>query len=422
MSRPRQEKAFDIDKYVVLKAFKEAKANRGAPGIDKQSISVFETDLKNNLYQLWNRMASGSYFPAATRYVEIDKSDGGKRILGIPTVKDRIAQGVAKAYIEPRLEEIFHEDSYGYRPNRSAHDAIEKARKRCWKYDWVIDLDIKAFFDTIDHELLLKAVSMHVSEPWIILYIKRWLKAPMQNKDGQLIDREQGLPQGGVISPILANLFLHYAFDKWMVKNFPDAPFERYADDLLVHVKTKKRAEEILEAIGQRMTQVKLELHPQKTKIVYCKDSNRKGEFEQIRFDFLGFTFAPRCARSKSKQQFNGFLPAASDKAVKEMGRELRRFRIHLQTGQTIAELARLYNPVILGWINYYGRFYKSRIIHLLQRINIYLIRWARKKYRRLSIRANAWKYLSQIAEREPNLWAHWSFGVIPKVGSLGAV
>ncbi|WP_201733663.1 group II intron reverse transcriptase/maturase [Acidithrix sp. C25] len=291
MTRPRQEKAFDIDKYVVLKAYKEAKANRGAPGIDKQSISVFEMDLKNNLYQLWNRMASGSYFPAATRYVEIDKSDGGKRILGIPTVKDRIAQGVAKAYIEPRLEEVFHEDSYGYRPNRSAHDAIEKARKRCWKYDWVIDLDIKAFFDTIDHELLLKAVSMHVSEPWIILYIKRWLKAPMQNKDGQLIDREQGLPQGGVISPILANLFLHYAFDKWMVKNFPDAPFERYADDLLVHVKTKKRAEEILEAIGQRMTQVKLELHPQKTKIVYCKDSNRKGEFEQIRFDFLGFTF-----------------------------------------------------------------------------------------------------------------------------------
>ncbi len=367
-------------------------------------------------------MASGSYFPAATRYVEIDKSDGGKRILGIPTVKDRIAQGVAKAYIEPRLEEVFHEDSYGYRPNRSAHDAIEKARKRCWKYDWVIDLDIKAFFDTIDHELLLKAVSMHVSEPWIILYIKRWLKAPMQNKDGQLIDREQGLPQGGVISPILANLFLHYAFDKWMVKNFPDAPFERYADDLLVHVETKKRAEEILEAIGQRMTQVKLELHPQKTKIVYCKDSNRKGEFEQIRFDFLGFTFAPRYARNKFKQQFNNFLPAASDKAVEEMGRELRRFRIHLQTGQTIAELARLYNPVILGWINYYGRFYKSRLGQLLRRINIYLIRWARKKYRRLSIRANAWKYLSQIAEREPNLWAHWSFGVIPKVGSLGAV
>ncbi|WP_201733581.1 group II intron reverse transcriptase/maturase [Acidithrix sp. C25] len=409
-------------RWIQVKAYKEAKANRGAPGIDKQSISVFEMDLKNNLYQLWNRMASGSYFPAATRYVEIDKSDGGKRILGIPTVKDRIAQGVAKAYIEPRLEEVFHEDSYGYRPNRSAHDAIEKARKRCWKYDWVIDLDIKAFLDTIDHELLLKAVSMHVSEPWIILYIKRWLKAPMQNKDGQLIDREQGLPQGGVISPILANLFLHYAFDKWMVKNLPYAPFERYADDLLVHVETKKRAEEILEAIGQRMTQVKLELHPQKTKIVYCKDSNRKGEFEQIRFDFLGFTFAPRYARNKFKQQFNNFLPAASDKAVEEMGRELRRFRIHLQTGQTIAELARLYNPVILGWINYYGRFYKSRLGQLLRRINIYLIRWARKKYRRLSIRANAWKYLSQIAEREPNLWAHWSFGVIPKVGSLGAV
>lgn len=423
MTKPRQqEKAFVIDKYVVANAFKEVKANGGAPGIDRQSISDFEKDLKDNLYKLWNRMASGSYFPTATRYVEIDKPDGGKRILGIPTVTDRIAQGVAKAYIEPRLEAIFHEDSYGYRPNRSAHDAIEKARKRCWRYDWVIDVDIKAFFDTIDHELLLKAVLTHILEPWILLYISRWLKAPMENKDSQLIDRERGLQQGGVISPILANLFLHYAFDKWMVKNFPDAPYERYADDLLIHVKTKKRAEEILEALKQRLAEVKLELHPEKTKLVYCKDSRRRGEFNQIRFDFLGFTFAPRCARNKSKERFNGFLPAASDKAVKRLGKELRQFRLHLHTGRTIEELAEYYNPVISGWINYYGRFYRSRLGQLLQRIDVYLIRWAMRKYKRLTRRSDAWNYLSQIAEREPKLWAHWAFGVRPIVGSLRAV
>ena len=353
MTKPRQEKSFEIDKYAVLNAFKEAKANGGAPGIDGQSISDFERDLKDNLYKLWNRMASGSYFPKATRYVEIDKADGGKRILGIPALTDRIAQGVAKAYIEPRLEAIFHDDSYGYRPNRSAHDAIEQARKRCWRYDWVIDVDIKAFFDTIDHELLLKAVSMHITEPWILLYIKRWLKAPMENKEGQLIERERGLPQGGVASPILANLFLHYAFDNWMKKNFPDAPYERYADDAVIHVKTKKRADQILEALKQRMTEVKLELHPTKTKIVYCKDSSRKEEFDQVRFDFLGFTFTSRYARNKSKQKFNGFLPAASDKAVKRMGAELRQFRLHLHSDRSAIELAGYYNPVISGWINY---------------------------------------------------------------------
>lgn len=416
MTKPRQEKPFAIDKHVVAKAFKEAKANGGAPGIDGQSISDFEKNLKDNLYKLWNRMASGSYFPKATRYVEIDKADGGKRILGIPALADRIAQGVAKAYIEPRLEAVFRDDSYGYRPKRSAHDAIEKARKRCWRYDWVIDVDIKAFFDSIDHELLLKAVSVHISEPWILLYIKRWLKAEMENKEGQLIERERGLQQGGVISPILANLFLHYAFDNWMAKNFPDAPYERYADDLLIHVKTKKRAEEILEALKQRLAEVKLELHPVKTKLVYCKDSNRKGEFEQIRFDFLGFTFAPRYARNKSNQKFNSFLPAASDKAVKRLGKELRWFRLHLQTGKTISELAECYNPVIAGWINYYGRFYKSRLDLFLRRINFYLIRWAMRKYKRLKRRVDAWDYLFQVATREPKLWAHWAAGIRPSL------
>lgn len=237
----------------------------------------------------------------------------------------------------------------------------------------------------------------------------------MENSQGQLIERERGLPQGGVISPILANLFLHYAFDRWMGKNFPDAPYERYADDLLVHVKTKRRAEEILEALKQRMTEVKLELHPAKTKLVYCKDSNRNGEFSQIRFDFLGFTFAPRYARNKSNQKFNSFLPAASDRAVKRMGKELRQFRLHLQTGKTITELAEYYNSVISGWINYYGRFYRSRLVQLLQRINVYLIRWAMRKYKRLTRRSDAWHYLSQVAEREPNLWAHCSTGIRPR-------
>jgi RNA-directed DNA polymerase len=268
-------KSFEISKRVVWEAYKRVKANGGASGVDGQTLEMFEEKLKDNLYKLWNRMSSGSYCPPAVRYVDIPKSDGKTRTLGIPTVTDRIAQMVVKMCFEPMVEPHFHPDSYGYRPGRSAHEALGRARERCWRYDWCIDLDIKGFFDNLDHELVMRAVSKHTDCKWILLYVGRWLKVPGQQKDGMLTERDRGTPQGGVISPLLANLFLHYAFDKWMERNHPRNPFERYADDVVAHCRTEKEANELKEAITRRMERCKLELHPEKTRIVYCKDDDR---------------------------------------------------------------------------------------------------------------------------------------------------
>lgn len=209
-----------------------------------------------------------------------------------------------------------------------------------------------------------------------------------------------------------------------MNKNFSDAPFERYADDCVIHVKTQSRAKEILRALEARMAEVKLELHPQKTKIIYCKDSNRKQQFPNIRFSFLGFDFAPRSAKSKTGTLFTSFIPAASKVAIKRMGKELRGFRLHLHTDKSISEIAKYYNPVIGGWVNYYGRFYKTKLTQLLRRINFYLIRWAMRKYKRLRRqRSKAWSYIISIAQRQPDLFAHWAIGIIPsKVGLARAV
>ena len=287
-------KPFNIPKRVVWKAFKRVKANQGAAGVDGQSIAEFEADLSNNLYKLWNRMCSGSYFPPPVRRVEIPKADGGMRPLGIPTVADRIAQEVARRYLEPRLEPVFHADSYGYRPGRSAIDAVRTARQRCWRSDWVLDIDVKGYFDSIDWELLLKAVRRHTDCPWVLLYIERWLKAPVQMEDGSVVPRTAGTPQGGVISPLLANLFLHYAFDMWMARTYPHIPFERYADDIICHCKSAEEARALWSALADRFAACKLVLHPQKTKIVYCKDANRRGDFPSQSFDFLGFSFRAR--------------------------------------------------------------------------------------------------------------------------------
>ena len=272
-------KPFDIPKREIWEAFKKVKANQGAAGVDGQSVSDFEVDLSNNLYKLWNRMSSGSYFPPPVRRVDIPKDDGRTRPLGIPTVGDRIAQEVVKRYLELRLEPIFHADSYGYRPGRSAIDALRKARQRCWRYDWVLDIDVKSYFDSIDWALLLKAVRKHTDCPWVLLYIDRWLKAPVQMEDGSIVPRAAGTPQGGVVSPILANLFLHYAFDLWMGRNFPDIPFERYADDVICHCRSAEQARALWSALEARFTACRLALHPQKTKLVYCKDANRRGDF-----------------------------------------------------------------------------------------------------------------------------------------------
>lgn len=408
-------KSYEISKTVVWEAYKKVKANKGAAGIDNESIKVFEESLKDNLYKIWNRMSSGSYFPPPVKAVEIPKKSGGVRILGIPTVSDRIAQMTAKMYFEPLVEPYFHQDSYGYRANKSAIDAVAITRKRCWRYNWVLEFDIRGLFDNIDHELLMTAVKKHTDCKWVILYIERWLKTPFQNREGKVIKRTSGTPQGGVISPVLANLFLHYVFDKWMEINCPNNPWARYADDGIAHCKTRQEAENLLEKLKERFGKCKLELHPDKTKIVYCKDDDRKEEHEEIKFDFLGYTFRPRRSKSKYGKFFINFTPAVSNKAKKAIRKVIHDWRMHLKPDKNLNDLSKMFNPIIRGWINYYCCFYKSGLYPVLRHINMALTRWVRRKYKKFGKhrkRAEVW--LGKIARRDPKLFSHWQM-VLPK-------
>lgn len=406
-------KPFQISKRIVFEAYHQVKANKGAAGVDRQSIQGFEQDLKNNLYKLWNRMSSGSYFPPPVLAVSIPKSGSGQRTLGVPTVADRIAQTVVHMYLEPIVEADFHPDSYGYRPNKSALDAVGMARKRCWRYDWSIDLDIKGFFDNLDHSLIMRAVKKHTDCKWILLYVERWLTAPMQKEDGSIMERSQGTPQGGVASPLLANIFMHHAFDEWMKREHPNVPFERYADDILLHCKTEKQARFIRDKIEQRLKRCKLELHPEKTRLVYCKDELRDQEFPDTSFDFLGYTFRPRINRTRNGKLFVSFSPAISDKAKKSIRHTIKSWRLHRWSGATLNSIAAEINPVIRGWINYYGRYIRSEVRSPLQQVDWYLIRWATGKYKRLrghQRRASAW--VAGIRSRDPQLFAHWAAGM----------
>jgi RNA-directed DNA polymerase len=401
-------KSFYISKQLVMEAFKKVKGNKGAAGVDAVSLEAFEVNLKDNLYKIWNRLSSGCYFPPPVKAVEIPKSGGGIRILGIPTVSDRIAQMVVKMTLEPTIEPYFHKDSYGYRPWKSALDAVETARQRCWRYAWVIDLDIKGFFDNLDHDLVMKAVEKHTKCKWVILYIKRWLKAPMQQEDGTLRERNMGTPQGGVISPLLANLFLHYAFDEWIRRKYPQNPFERYADDIIAHCKTYEEAVNLLEKIKLRLKECHLEVHPVKTKIVFCKDSRRNEEYEHIAFDFLGYTFRPRKVVARGRT-FTGFNPAVSNKAKKKIHETIRKWRIHMATNKTLEDIAKGINPIVRGWINYYGRFYKSALSPVLCHLNDALTRWVKKKYKGMKGHHRKAKYwVGKVAKREPQLFCHW--------------
>jgi RNA-directed DNA polymerase len=413
-------KPYAISKKVVWEAYQKVKANKGAAGVDGQSIEAFEKDLKNNLYKIWNRMSSGSYFPPPVRLVEIEKATGGLRPLGIPTVADRVAQMVVKMHLEPLVEPCFHGDSYGYRPGKSALDAVATARQRCWRSDWVVDLDIKGFFDNLGHDLVMKAVQHHDKTPWVLLYIERWLKAPMQRQDGSLQERTKGSPQGAVVSPLLANLFLHHAFDTWMQRNFPSIPFERYADDVIVHAKSKAQAEQLLEAIRARLAECGLELHPEKTKIVYCQDSNRKGQHEHIQFDFLGYTFRPRRAKNNQGKSFVGFLPGVSNKAGKAIRATIRDWRLTTtRNNQSLEDLARLVNPSVRGWVDYYGRFYRSALTPVLRCLDRALIRWACRKYKRFRRRfTKAAHWLAKVARRDPDLFVLWQIRTKPATGS----
>jgi len=413
-------KPYVIPKQLVWEAYKRVKANRGAAGVDGETLTAFEEDLKDNLYKVWNRMSSGSYLPPPVRLVEIPKDNGGKRPLGIPTVGDRVAQTVVKMVLEPLVEPKFHPDSYGYRPGKSALDAVGMARKRCWDADWVIDLDIKSFFDSIPHDLVERAVAHHTDSPWVRLYIARWLRAPVQKTDGTREQRTRGTPQGGVISPLLANLFLHYAFDLWMRRKYPHVQFERYADDAIVHCRSEKQARTVLEAICDRFLQCGLELHETKTRIVYCKDDDRPGNSESVRFDFLGYTFQPRRAKNRWGKYFVSFLPAISTKAAKAVRGTIREWRMaSTRNNQRLEELARLVNPVVRGWMSYYGRFYRSKCMQVLRHLNEVLAAWVRRKYRKFRCRERASMYwLGRIARRDRTLFAHWELGVMPEAGS----
>lgn len=403
---------YDITKQSVKRAYELVRANKGSAGVDNVTITEFETNLENNLYKIWNRMSSGSYMPPAVRMVEIPKSDGKVRKLGIPTVADRVAQMVAKLYLEPLIEPYFHPDSYGYRPGKSAHDAIGKVRTRCWRSDWVIDLDIKGFFDNLDHELVMRAVERHTEIKWLHLYVRRWLKAPVEHVGGKIEERTQGTPQGGVISPLLANLFLHYAFDGWMKKHYPGNQFARYADDIIVHCQTLEEAEKLKLAIELRLKECKLELHPEKTRIVYCKDDDRKGGHPQEQFDFLGYTFRPRQARSKHGKYFISFLPAISTKAEKRIRQTIRDWKRQWNSGKSLEDIAEDMNPRVRGWITYYGKYYRSALVPLMNYLNKRLVRWAAKKYKRLkrSIQKGVC-WMQRIIKKQPELFAHWEKG-----------
>ena len=407
-----EDKPFQIPKRLVWEAYQSVRRNKGAAGVDGQSLAEFEADLRNNLYKIWNRMSSGTYFPPPVRAVEIPKPHGGgTRTLGVPTVADRVAQTVVALWLEPRMESIFHEDSYGYRPRRSPLDAVAKCRERCWTKDWVLDLDVQKFFDSVDHDLMVKAVEANTDQKWVVLYVKRWLKAPMQWPDGRLVERDRGTPQGSAVSPVLANLFMHYAFDSWLEREFPTVEFERFADDAVVHCVTERQARHVWAALAERMESVGLRLHPDKTKLVYCKDRKRRLDHEHTSFTFLGYTFRARKAPTKDgRSMFSAFLPAMSREALKAKGHTIRRWRIHLRTTSDLAELAEWINPIVRGWMEYYGKFYRTEMLCLLRRINTYLVRWARRKFKRLKAFKRAKRWWNGLLQRQPAMFAHWAW------------
>lgn len=405
-------KVFNIPKQQVVDAYKLVKANAGSAGIDQQSLMDFEQNLKGNLYKIWNRLSSGSYFPPPVMAVSIPKKSGGTRTLGIPTVGDRIAQMVVKLSFEPKIEPHFLENSYGYRPNKSALEAVGVTRKRCWQYDWLLEFDIKGLFDNIPHDLLIKAVEKHTQEKWITLCLRRWLNAPIILPNGKTIMRDKGTPQGGVISPVLSNLFLHYVFDKWMQHNYPKIHWCRYADDGLVHCKTEKQALAMLKHLAQRFNQCGLEVHSDKTKVVYCKDSNRKDKYSVTSFDYLGYAFKPRLVRSRDSKMFVSFTPAVSEAASKAMRDKIRSWKLKYRVELSLEEIATQYNPILKGWMEYYGKYSPSSLEPVWTQFNAVLVKWVMRKYKKINGKTRSAKMLESIQQMQPALFPHWQIGV----------
>jgi group II intron reverse transcriptase/maturase len=397
----------------LREAYALAKENDGAPGVDGVTFEAIEAHgVELFLEQIRDELVRRTYKPLPARRQEIPKDGGKVRVLSIPAIRDRVVQGALKLILEPIFEADFQPGSFGYRPGKSAVDAVHRARQRCWRYDWVLDLDIKGFFDSIDWELLLKAVRHHTDCPWVLLYIERWLKAPVQMEDSSIMPRTAGTPQGGVISPLLANVFLHYALDMWMMRTFPHIPFERYADDAICHCRSAEEARALWSAIVDRFAACKLVLHPQKTKIVYCKDVNRRGDFPDIHFDFLGFQFRARkimWVKPDGRIFSHSFQPAASPKALTRISREIRSWALHHRSDKSLTELVQMYNPCIRGWITYYSHFYKTQLRPTLKQIDAYVIRWARRKFKRLRHQTKgARDWFDRLRRANPTLFAHW--------------
>jgi len=407
-------KSVPISTTMVWEAYKKVRRNKGSAGVDEVSMAEYDADRSKHLYKLWNRLASGSYFPPPVKEVEITRKDGKIRKLGIPTISDRVGQMVVKDYLEPRFEKIFSPNSYGYRPNKNAHQALESVRKNCWRQDWVIDLDIKGFFDNIDHKKLMQAVERHVPEQWAKMYIIRWLEAPVLKKTGELVTKQgKGTPQGGVISPLLANLFLHYVLDKWLELTDPQVKLERYADDAILHCNSKAHAEETLRKVQTRIESCGLELHPDKTKLVYCRDFRRMENHPQVKFDFLGYSFQPRTAKSrKTGKLFLGYDCAISISSRKRIADRLEELNIENLSFKSIVGIAQFLNPMIRGWVHYYGKFRGYELSKVFQLLRKRLVKWARKRYKRYRTSlTKAYKWLDRVRKQFPYLFYHWEVG-----------
>lgn len=401
-------KTVPIEYYDVAKAYQKVRKGGKAVGIDQESWADFDKEPERNLYVIWNRLASGSYHPQPVREVEIPKKDGSKRKLGIPTLRDRIAQQVVKDYMEKRIDKLFHENSYGYRPLKSAHQAIEQVRQNTFGFDWVLDMDISKFFDEVDHDLTLKAVSHVMEEKWVLMYVERWLKMPVQKQDGTVEPKQgKGTPQGGVISPLLANLYLHFAMDKWLSNHYPTVRFVRYADDVVIHCSTHQQAEQVKEALINRLAEVKLKVNESKTHIAYCKDYRRKESHEKVKFEFLGFSYQPRARKSKrGGKNFMAFTAEISPTNKKRIIQTIRELGVWRDTRVEIQSIAAQLNAKLRGWINYYGLYSKRSLRIALVKVEERLVKWLKKKHKAGTRKARA--KLKVIRRENPELFYHW--------------
>jgi RNA-directed DNA polymerase len=405
-------KSLPISKRMVWNSYLNVVAKNGGAGIDRQSIEMFNESMVDNLYKLWNRLSSGSYFPPPVRTVLIPKKQGGKRPLGIPTVSDRIAQGVVKDYLEPSMEAVFHNSSFGYRPGRRAHDALTQCQHNCIQYSWVIDVDIKGFFDNISHSIMMQLLEQQTQESWVLMYVDRWLKAGVEQEDGSIAPRTKGTPQGGVVSPLLANLYLHHAFDEWMKSINPQNPFERYADDIVIHCHGKEEAEQLLAQLKTRMEVFELTLHPEKTKIVYCKNYHRRATHDNESFTFLSYTFQPRTVKNKFKAQrllvFNAAISQQAKTSIRMKIRETLQIR---WSEKSLSWFAEKLNPKIRGWINYYTRFNRGETYEVFYYLNGLIRKWIKNTYKIIG-KDRLYKKYRVLQEANPKVFYHWTLGI----------